>query len=88
MNFEIAVFEYLNYLLVLICFLFDLINEPASLDSEDVKQAFHHVAVELVGHGPCALNKHFRGDGTDGLDDLELAVLKSGETEFGGVGVL
>jgi len=59
-NFEIAVFEYLNYLLVLICFLFDLINEPASLDSEDVKQAFHHVAVELVGHGPCALNKHFR----------------------------
>jgi len=87
-NFEIAVFEDFNYLLVFICFLFNLINKSASLDSEDVKQALHHVAVELVGHGPCALNKHFRGDGTDGLDDLELAVLKSGETEFGGVGVL
>jgi len=54
-DFEVAVLVDLNHLFVLFSLLLYLVDEATSLDSEDVEETLHHVAVELVRHGSCAL---------------------------------
>lgn len=82
MNLKVTIFKDLNNLFVFVCIFFCIINKSSSLDSQNVKEAFHDIAVKLVRHCSSCLNEHFCVYGSNAFDNLKFSVLNCWKSKF------